>query len=99
MEAAEKALLAPVQQSSEFGSDYTSALFRWAVSLVLSRSFEVTLGDDKRLAIIPLVDYLNHKPFASQVMPHLLPCFPPPHPIPSRSQAATADLVSVLRPV
>lgn len=68
-EAAEKALLAPVQQSPEFGSDYTSNLFRWAVSLVLSRSFEVALGDEKSLAIIPLVDYLNHKAFPSQVHP------------------------------
>eukprot|EP00802_Teleaulax_amphioxeia_P024123 Tamp_24783.p1 GENE.Tamp_24783~~Tamp_24783.p1 ORF type:complete len:200 (+),score=36.30 Tamp_24783:343-942(+) len=65
-EAAVKSLLAPVQQSPDFGADYTADMFRWAVSLVLSRSFEVTLGDEKVLVIIPLVDYLNHKPFTSQ---------------------------------
>ena len=37
--------------------------YRWAVSLVLSRSFEVNLSDEKALVIIPVVDMLNHKSF------------------------------------
>jgi hypothetical protein len=64
-DAAAKDLLSPVQQSPDFGAAFSSELFRWAVAIVLSRSFEVTIGGEKRLAIIPLVDYLNHKPFSS----------------------------------
>mmetsp|Transcript_69735 Transcript_69735/g.166945 ORF Transcript_69735/g.166945 Transcript_69735/m.166945 type:complete len:423 (-) Transcript_69735:127-1395(-) len=61
LEEAEKSLLTPVRASpKEFGEGFSPERFRWAVSLVLSRSFSVTLVDEPMLAVIPLVDLFNH---------------------------------------
>eukprot|EP00960_Hanusia_phi_P018812 554256-Hanusia_phi.AAC.1 len=45
MKEAEEKLLRPLQEQQQDGSHFSLSLFRWAVSMVLSRSFEV--GDEE----------------------------------------------------
>mmetsp|Transcript_7950 Transcript_7950/g.26640 ORF Transcript_7950/g.26640 Transcript_7950/m.26640 type:complete len:427 (-) Transcript_7950:395-1675(-) len=65
MKEAEEKLLRPVQEKQKEGGHFSQTLFRWAVSMVLSRSFEVEMYDKKTLVMIPMVDFLNHKPISS----------------------------------
>lgn len=67
LEAAVASLLSPVREkfnqidSGGLGGDaFTEDGFKRAVSMVLSRAFEVMINDDKHLVILPVVDWLNH---------------------------------------
>jgi hypothetical protein len=68
LEAASANLLAPVREKFKKnnsgggvgGDAFTEDGFKRAVSMVLSRAFQVMINDDKHLVILPVVDWLNH---------------------------------------